>query len=380
MLYQLYMWASRHSWVSENGMFAGVIFRAAGAIMLSFLIVLLCGGRVIRWLLKQKVGDRPEFHNATLNELTKHKGNTPTMGGIMIIGAIVVSTLLLADIGNFYVDMALLCLVYLAGLGAIDDWLKLTTARRTPGSRDGLIAWEKMVFQVGLGVLLAVFIYYHPNKLPDQAADATANAHRLNWPFVPSTVTLTWWLFAILTVIVITGTSNAVNLTDGMDGLAGGCMAIVAFAFLALAYVTGDYRWAPLLHFTWVQHSGELAVVCGAITGSCLGFLWYNCNPAQVFMGDTGSLALGGVIGYVAIVIRQEPMLLLIGGIFVIEASSVIMQVGYFRATGGKRIFLCSPIHHHFHLKGWSEQQVVVRFWLISGLCAAFGLATVKLR
>jgi phospho-N-acetylmuramoyl-pentapeptide-transferase len=154
----------------------------------------------------------------------------------------------------------------------------------------------------------------------------------------------------------------------------------VAFAFLALAYVTGDYRWAPLLHFTWVQHSGELAIVCGAITGACLGFLWYNCNPAQVFMGDTGSLALGGVIGYVAIVIRQEPMLLLIGGIFVIEASSVIMQVGYFRATGGKRIFLCSPIHHHFHLKGWSEQQVVVRFWLISALCAAFGLATVKLR
>ena len=360
----------------------GVIFRAAVAIMISFLIVLLTGNRVIRWLLKQKVGDRPEFHNATLNELTKHKGNTPTMGGIVIIGAIVITVLLLADMNNFYVRMALFCMVYLAGLGAVDDWLKLTAARRTPGSRDGLMAWEKMLFQVGLGILLAVFIYWHPERqVGGGAADTTEFAHRLNWPFFPTSIVLSWWLFAILTVVVITGSSNAVNLTDGMDGLAAGCMAIVSFAFLALAYVTGDKRWAiDVLHFNWVQYTAELAVVCGAITGACLGFLWYNCNPAQVFMGDTGSLALGGVIGYVAIVIRQEPMLLLVGGIFVVEATSVMMQVSYFRMTGGKRIFLCSPIHHHFHLKGWSEQQVVVRFWLISALCAAFGLAMVKLR
>jgi phospho-N-acetylmuramoyl-pentapeptide-transferase len=205
-------------------------------------------------------------------------------------------------------------------------------------------------------------------------------AHRLNWPFLPDTIVLAQWLFWGLTVVVITGSSNAVNLTDGMDGLASGCMAIVSFAFLALAYVTGDYRWSHQLNFNWIPQTGELAIVCGAMTGACLGFLWYNCNPAQVFMGDTGSLALGGVIGYVAIVIRQEPMLLLVGGIFVLEASSVMMQVTYFRMTGGKRIFLCSPIHHHFHLKGWSEQQVVVRFWLISALCAAGGLATVKLR
>jgi len=302
------------------------------------------------------------------------------MGGVMIIGSILASSLLMANIMNFYVEMALFCLVYLAALGAVDDWLKLTTARRTPGSRDGLFAWEKLVFQLGLGVLLATFIYYHAVKLPSAGIGSATNAHLLNWPFLPSDINLPWWVFAFLTVIVITGTSNAVNLTDGMDGLAAGCMAIVSFAFLALAYVTGDFRWSGALNFNFVQHTGELAVVCGAITGACLGFLWYNCNPAQVFMGDTGSLALGGVIGYVAIVIRQEPMLLLIGGIFVLEASSVLMQVTYFRMTGGKRIFLCSPIHHHFHLKGWSEQQVVVRFWLISALCAAFGLATVKLR
>ena len=309
------------SWIRHDGLFEGVIFRAAAAIMLSFVIVLLLGNRVIRWLLAQKVGDRPEFHNATLNELTKHKGNTPTMGGILIIGAILLSCFLVADVRNFYVEMALLCLVYLGVLGGFDDWLKLTTARRNPGSRDGLYAYEKMLFQVGLGVILAVFIYRHPNHMVDLSTlpKATAhqlveNAHHLNWPFLPSDITLPTWLFAILTVIVITGTSNAVNLTDGMDGLAAGCMAIVAFAFLALAYVTGDYRWANQLHFNWVQNTGELAIVCGAITGACLGFLWYNCNPAQVFMGDTGSLAAGGVIGYVAIVIRQEPMLLLIGG------------------------------------------------------------------
>ncbi|HEY4328403.1 MAG TPA: phospho-N-acetylmuramoyl-pentapeptide-transferase [Phycisphaerae bacterium] len=388
MLYLLYQWIAAHGWVSwirTDGLFAGVIFRAAAAIMCGFLIVLLGGNRVIRWLLRQKVGDRPEFHNATLNELTKHKGNTPTMGGILIIGAILATIFLLADWQNFYVDMAVVCMLWLAGLGAVDDWLKLTTARRTPGSRDGLMAWEKLVFQIGLGVLLAIFIYQYPAKaraMAEAAGVAVGNltAHRLNWPFLPDTIVLAQWLFWGLTVVVITGSSNAVNLTDGMDGLASGCMAIVSFAFLALAYVTGDYRWSHQLNFNWIPQTGELAIVCGAMTGACLGFLWYNCNPAQVFMGDTGSLALGGVIGYVAIVIRQEPMLLLVGGIFVLEASSVMMQVTYFRMTGGKRIFLCSPIHHHFHLKGWSEQQVVVRFWLISALCAAGGLATVKLR
>ncbi len=387
MLYWLYQWIAAHhwiSWIQSEGLFTGVVFRAAAAIMCGFLLVLLSGNRVIRWLMKQKVGDRPEFYNATLNELTKHKGNTPTMGGILILGSVLLTTLLLADVRNFYVEAALFCMVYLGVLGAVDDWLKLTAARRTPGSREGLYPWEKLIFQIGLGVLLAVFIYRHPERMPGAGMDAAVtpnHAHSLNWPFLPTDLVLPAWLFAVLTVVVITGSSNAVNLTDGMDGLAAGCMAIVGFAFMALTYVTGDHRWAvDILHLNWVRDTGELAIVCGAMTGACLGFLWYNCNPAQVFMGDTGSLALGGVIGYVAIVIRQEPMLLLVGGIFVLEASSVIMQVTYFRFTGGKRIFLCSPIHHHFHLKGWSEQQVVVRFWLISALCAAFGLATVKLR
>ena len=382
MLLSFYRWLVESGHAGNDWMLGAIIFRSAMAILFSFVTVLLVGGRVIRWLMRQKVGDMPEFHNATLNELTKNKKNTPTMGGIMIIGAILVNSLIFADIMNFYVRMALFCMIYLAVLGGVDDWLKLTQARRTPGSRDGLYAWEKMVFQVGLGFLLAIFIYYHGAKPLLGGADGVqipASAHELNWPFFRDLV-MPPWLFWALTVLTITGSSNAVNLTDGMDGLASGCTVIVSIAFMALVYATGKEDVAQQLHFHWIPRTGELAVVCGAMAGSCLGFLWFNCNPAQVFMGDTGSLALGGVIGYVAIVIRQEPMLLLIGGIFVVEATSVIMQVSYFRMTGGKRIFLCSPIHHHFHLKGWSEQQVVVRFWLISALCAAFGLATVKLR
>jgi phospho-N-acetylmuramoyl-pentapeptide-transferase len=374
-----------HQWVGGDWIIGAIIFRSALAILASFLTVLLIGGRVIRWLMRQKVGDMPEFYNATLNELTKNKKNTPTMGGIMIIGAILLNCIIFADVMNFYVRMALFCMIYLSVLGGVDDWLKLTQGRRTPGSREGLFAWEKMLFQVGLGFLLAIFIYHHGSNPPlsggagGTPVSVPTPAQELNWPFFRD-LTLPAWLFWMLTVVTITGSSNAVNLTDGMDGLASGCMVIVSIAFMALVYATGVEEVAKPLHFHWIRQTGELAVVCGAIAGACLGFLWYNCNPAQVFMGDTGSLALGGVIGYVAIVIRQEPMLLLIGGIFVVEAASVMMQVSYFRMTGGKRIFLCSPIHHHFHLKGWSEQQVVVRFWLISALCAAFGLATVKLR
>ncbi len=371
MLYLIYTWMAGHHWLPGHWPIDVVIFRSALAIIFSFLLVLVSGRPTINWLRRQKLGDQPEFNHAQINALTSAKANTPTMGGMLIILSIFVTTLIFARLDNFYVRMGLLCLVYLGTLGGVDDWLKLTAKRRVPGSRDGLFWWEKMVFQIGLGVLLALFIYYHGKY--DQA-------HYLNWPFLPRDIVLPTWLFAIISVVVITGTSNAVNLTDGMDGLASGCMAIVAFAFMILAYVTGDARWAGNLHFNHIRDAGELAIICGSITGSCLGFLWFNCNPAQVFMGDTGSLALGGVVGYVAIVIRQEPMLLLVGGIFVMEALSVMIQVGYFKATHGKKVFLCSPIHHHFHLKGWSEPQIVVRFWLLSALFAAMALATVKLR
>jgi len=287
----------------------------------------------------------------------------------MIVGSVFVSTLLFADMSDFYVRMALFCMVYLAGLGAVDDWLKLTTARRSPGSRDGLMAWEKLVFQVGLGVVLAIFIYKH------NSADA---AHLLNWPFVRN-IALPSAVFAVLTVIVITGTSNAVNLTDGMDGLAAGCMAIVGFAFLALTYVTGDQRWNLILALNPVPGSSELAIVCGAITGACLGFLWFNCNPAQVFMGDTGSLALGGLLGVIAVATKHEIVLAIVGGLFVLEMMSVIIQVASFKLTG-KRVFRMAPIHHHFELKGVAEPKIIVRFWIITIILALVAISTLKMR
>ena len=251
--------------------------------------------------------------------------------------------------------------------------------------------WEKLVFQVALGALLAMFIL-RTGKMHAAAAFADPEApfgafyNVLSIPFYKGQtigdfhgVVLATPVFAVLAVIVIAGTSNAVNLTDGMDGLASGCMAMTAFAFMILAYMVGNRELADYLLFYPIPQSGELAVLCGAAVGACLGFLWYNAYPAQVFMGDTGALPLGGLMGYVAIVTRLELMLLIVGGVFVIEGASVLIQIFYYKRTG-RRFFRCAPLHHHFHLGGWSENQVVMRFWLLAALFAAFALATIKLR
>ncbi|MEE9212819.1 MAG: phospho-N-acetylmuramoyl-pentapeptide-transferase [Phycisphaeraceae bacterium] len=399
MIYNLVNW--RLIWLEEHGLgFFRVLtypeFRAVVSIILSFVIVVVCARRTIRWLFRQKVGDNPQFYHTDLNQLMKQKANTPTMGGILISGAILATTLLLADLRNFYILMALLCLLWLSGLGFADDWLKLTSARRKPGAREGLYTYEKLLFQFGLAVLLGLFIHHFGGyKLAMDPADIQKMSHTLNLPgakswvfdqslkdFVPSSnlIVLAPWPFVILTTLVIAGSSNAVNLTDGMDGLASGVMSIVAFAFMILAMIAGREDWAKTLLIPYIPLSDELGVVAGAMVGACLGFLWFNCSPAQVFMGDTGSLPLGGLIGYVAVVTRQEFLLVIIGGVFVLEAASVLLQIGCFKFTGGKRIFKCAPIHHHFHLTGWTEQQVVVRFWLLSAILAAVALATIKLR
>lgn len=398
-------------WLKRNGLFGPFNvftypeFRAVLAVLLSFTLVLACGKRTIRWLLAQKIGDNPEFYNKTLNELMRTKSNTPTMGGLLINGAILVTTLLLADLRpqqGFYVYMAIVTLVWLSVLGGFDDWLKLTAGRRKPGSREGLFTWEKLLLQIGLALLLGIFIYhYGKSKFTIDIDDYRRMTSALVLPlttawqfsmdkgtFVPADhlIELGRWSFVMLSIIVIVGASNAVNLTDGMDGLAGGVMSIVAFSFMLLALIAGyqhpntEFILAKYLLIPHIPFSNELAIVAGAMTGACLGFLWFNCSPAQVFMGDTGSLALGGLIGYIAVVIRQEFLLLIVGGIFVFEAVSVILQVGYFKLSGGKRIFRCAPVHHHFHLGGWTEQQVVIRFWLITAILAAAALATIKLR
>ncbi|GMU83907.1 MAG: phospho-N-acetylmuramoyl-pentapeptide-transferase [Phycisphaerales bacterium] len=382
MFYHLFDWL-----LSQNKAYAygDPLFRGTLAVMVGFAIVWGFAPRVIRLLTKLKLGDQAQFDHEALNRLTQGKKNTPTMGGVLIVIAILIATLLLADLTNFYVRMGLFCVIWLALLGGVDDYLKLTVDRRA-GTRDGLRSWEKLVFQIALGALLAVFAlregawqaeYLRWNDI--EAAYRPAY-NVLILPFYKYHLALPTVVFVILAVLVITGTSNAVNLTDGMDGLASGCMVLTALAFMILAYVVGIAQYASPLQFPHIKGAAELSVMCGAVVGACLGFLWYNAYPAQVFMGDTGSLPLGGLIGYVAIVTRLEPMLLIVGGVFVIEALSVIIQVSYYKYSGGKRIFRCTPIHHHFHLGGWTETQTVTRFWLLAALFAAFALATIKLR
>lgn len=381
MLYLLYDW-----WRGgPPGAYAykDALFRGTCAILLGFLIVWHIGPKVIRQLALRKIGDNPEFDHSRLNEFLRDKKNTPTMGGIMILAAITACVVLLADLRNYYIYMGLFCMIWLAVLGGIDDWLKLTAGRRS-GSRDGLKSYEKLLFQIGLGVLLGFFIYQYGQQnsalaLLRGTPDGTPTFRVFTVPFYSPGILLGIPAFLIVTVLVTTGTSNAVNLTDGMDGLAAGCMALVSFVFMVLSALGGDPDLARRLLFPYIPHTAELAVLCGAIMGACLGFLWYNCHPAQVFMGDTGSLPLGGLIGYVAIVTRQELMLLIVGGVFVIEAVSVMIQVGYFKSTG-KRFFRVAPIHHHFHLGGWTETQTVVRFWLLSAIFAGIALATIRMR
>ena len=381
MLYHLFYWLLE----GKQYAYHSPLFRATMAVLLSFVLVWAFAPRVIRILVRLKVGDQAQFDHEALNRLTQSKKNTPTMGGVLVVGAIIASTLLLADITSFYVQMGLFCLAWLGLLGGIDDYLKLTRASDI-GSRDGLRLWEKLIFQVALGALLAIFILRTGEGNVIQARWMDVNAphnpyyNMLSIPFYKHGIVLSTPVFAIIAVVVLAGTSNAVNLTDGMDGLASGCMALTAFAFMILAYVAGTDDLANYLLIFHIRGSAELAVMCGAVAGACLGFLWYNAYPAQVFMGDTGALPLGGLMGYVAIVIRQEPMLLIVGGVFVIEALSVLLQIGYYKYTGGQRFFRCAPVHHHFHLGGWTETQTVTRFWLLAALFATFALATTKLR
>lgn len=364
-------------------------FRAVLAVIVSFFLVILFGRRVIRWLVIQKVGDSPEFYHADLNKLMAQKASTPTMGGVLISGSILISCILLADLSNQFILLGLIVLVWLSVLGGVDDWLKLTSARRGFGAREGLYAWEKLLFQLGLGLLVGIFLYRYGSENPNMMHSIPSLPFMRSWD--PHTgepvemVLLGGWAFTGIAMFFIAGGSNAVNITDGMDGLASGIAVFCSFAMMVLCGIAGDRDVSEQLLMPYIPYTSELSVVAGAMAGASLGFLWYNCSPAQVFMGDTGSLPLGGLLAFIAVSIRQEFLLALMGGIFVLEMFSVILQVGYFKATGGpknggKRIFRCAPIHHHFHLGGWTEQQVVVRFWLITLILTALAMATIRLR
>ncbi len=362
------------------------MLRIAAAAVVSFLIVLLLGPKVIRMLMRRKLGDRPEFDHANLNELTKHKSNTPTMGGVLIVLAIFLSVALFSDIwSNMYIKGGLFMLAWMSGLGACDDWLKL---HRKPGSSDGLVMWQKLIFQIAGAVMVSIAIWSYSNEsfIKDPSLGMLNPAHSLYLPFVHNPVTLSKLAYVVVAVLIIVGSSNAVNLTDGMDGLASGCTVIVSTTFLVLLLIAGVPEFARQFMVPFVVGSKEMMVFCAAIIGACLGFLWYNAHPAQVFMGDTGSLPLGGLLGYIALVTRYEVLLLIAGGVFFMEALSVILQVSYFKHTKrknngeGKRLFRCAPLHHHFHLGGWAETKVVIRFWIMGIIFAALALATLKLR
>jgi phospho-N-acetylmuramoyl-pentapeptide-transferase len=369
-------------WLQAHGfgflrVFTFTEFQATIAVLLSFSFCLAFGQKVIGWLRARKLGDLATFDQAEIDKLMEGKKGTPTMGGLLIIGAITVTTLLLADLGNFYVLMGLICVLGMGAIGASDDWLKLTAGRKA-GSRTGLTEAEKLIGQIGLAVVLAMFTFRHGRE--------NEVAHSLFLPFLKDPV---WVMgigtFTVLGAGVIVCFSNAVNFSDGLDGLCAGCMSIVSFSFLILALLVAIPAVGRHLLLPIVPTAGELSVLAGAMLGACLGFLWFNCPPAKVFMGDTGSLALGGLIGYIAFVIRHEFTLVLIGGVFVAEAVSVLIQRYWFKYTRirygeGRRVFLMAPIHHHFQRKGWSETQVVIRFWLIGAILAAMAIATVKLR
>jgi phospho-N-acetylmuramoyl-pentapeptide-transferase len=369
-------------WLESHGLgFARVFtfptFQSTLAVLVSFFMCVLLGPRVIEWLRRHKLGDLASFDQVEMDQAMQSKKGTPTMGGVLIIASIVITTLLLADLKNFYVLLGMAALVGLGAIGAFDDWLKLTAGRRE-GSRQGLQGPEKLIGQIGLAAILSYFTWRH--------GAANPVAQELYLPFIKQPIMmLSMGLFVLLGVVTITGFSNAVNLSDGLDGLAGGCMAIVSFVFLILALLGGIPQLGRFLLLPTVPTSDQMAVLAGAMMGACLGFLWFNCSPARVFMGDTGSLALGGLIAYIAIVIRHEFTLVLVGGVFVAEAVSVIIQRYYFKYTRwrfgeGIRFFLMAPIHHHFQKKGWTETQVVVRFWLINAVLAAMAIASVKLR
>ncbi|MBL4697503.1 MAG: phospho-N-acetylmuramoyl-pentapeptide-transferase [Phycisphaerales bacterium] len=371
--------------------FDQVQFRALLAAGLSFAIVVLLGKRVIRFLISMKIGDGGETDAELLREHAATKANVPTMGGVLIVGAIFISTFLLADITINRIYLGLFTLIWLACVGGADDWLKLTAARRGTG-RQGLYSWEKLVFQLGIGAIVGYFAYRYGML----AEDSDSMAHVLNLPFQrsyqPKTkfaaeglIYLGMPVFIFISTMMIAGLSNAVNITDGMDGLASGTSGIVSFGLILLALIAGNEGAAQYLYVPYIPLADELAVMAGAMAGACLGFLWWNCKPAQVFMGDTGSLALGGLIGYMAVMIRQEVVVLMMCGVFLFEIGSVVLQVGWFKYTRiktgtGRRIFRIAPYHHHLHQGGWAENQVVNRLWIVGILLSVVALATLKIR
>jgi phospho-N-acetylmuramoyl-pentapeptide-transferase len=377
MLYYLFFYVLR-PYFSPLNVFRYITVRTAVASLTALLISLLLGPWVIDRLrdlqVKQFIREEgPKGH--------QKKAGTPTMGGVLIVGAIVIPTLLWADLRNLYVVLAVGATLSFGTIGFIDDYNKVVK-RRNMGLRPSAKFFYQVLTCAAVGAVLLTLqahgaystqlsVPFDKRLHPDLVIDSLLT-HQYIWPlaFVP---------FILFLVLVIVGCSNAVNLTDGLDGLAIGCVLVSSAALTVLTYISSHARFAEYLEIQKIPDAGDLVIFCGSVVGASLGFLWYNAHPAEMFMGDVGSLALGGAIGTVAVIIKQEILLLSIGGVFVLEALSVIIQVGSFKLTG-KRVFRMAPLHHHFELIGWSESKIIVRFWIAALVFALFSLTTLKLR
>ena len=396
-------------------LFGYVSFRAVAAFIFALLISFLIGPIIIRTLKNHQIG---EMIRKTGPESHLKKEGTPTMGGMILLLSVILPTILFADIRNYYIQIILIATSVMGIVGLIDDYLKVVKKYSK-----GLIARYKLFAQVALGIFIALMLVNGPNASGNYLAESSKNnteidisefnysASEISIPFVPDkrfsnvkniekspgnfeeilkstqsgSVEIGLILLILLSIFVLSGSSNSINLTDGLDGLATGLSAIVFFTLGIIAYASGHINFSSYLNITYIYESSEIAVFCMAMVGACLGFLWYNSRPAEIFMGDTGSLALGAAMGTIAIILKKEILLIIIGGVFVIEALSVIMQVSFFKYTRmrygkPKKIFLMAPLHHHYELKGMKESKIVIRFWIIGILLALLALVTLKVQ
>ncbi|HEY4874964.1 MAG TPA: phospho-N-acetylmuramoyl-pentapeptide-transferase [Puia sp.] len=426
MLYYLFDWFRQIGVKIPGGsLFQFITFRVLLAVILSLVITTVYGKRLIKILLKKQVGE-------SVRELglagEQQKKGTPTMGGIIIILAILIPTLLLANLNKAYIRLMIFSTIWLGFIGFIDDYLKLRAKRIAQqtgvvykkGDKDGLAGWFKILGQVVLGFVVAATLYFNGNtkvwreyvgdkkpvdtiglktvvldgkeKYFAEAKEPIATIpfvknHEFNYSkLLPTAIRgATWVLYIIIVIFIVTAVSNGANITDGLDGLATGVSAIIGTCLGVFAYASGNLRFAEYLNIMYIPNLGELSIFIGALIGACVGFLWYNAYPAQVFMGDTGSLMLGGVIAALAIIVRKELLIPIFCGVFLVESASVVIQVSYFKYTKkklgeGKRIFLMSPLHHHYQKLGYNESKIVTRFWIITILCVMFSIVTLKIR
>lgn len=436
MLYHLFSWLSKTFHLPGAGLFQFLTFRIAMAVVLSLLIATIYGKKIIEFLRRRQIGET--VRDLGLEGQMQKKG-TPTMGGIIILLSILIPTLLFANLDKLYIRLMILCTVWLGFIGFLDDYFKIKARQRAQAAgekfvkkdSDGLAGISKIIGQIGLGIIIGVSLYFSNavtverevittptaqlQKGEQLAKDFNVIVRKLNGvekrfvkvktpittiPFVknhqfnyskliswigPGAEKYTWIIYILIVTFIITAVSNGANLTDGLDGLAAGVSAIIGAGIGVFVYVSGNYILADYFDVMYIPNLGELSIFVGAFVGACIGFLWYNAFPAQVFMGDTGSLALGGIIASLAIIVRKELLIPIFCGVFLVENLSVILQVSYFRYTKkkfgeGRRIFLMSPLHHHYQKKGYHESKIAVRFWIITIICVVLSIVTLKIR